>query len=413
MRYTLILMVCSSLAWPASDPQERTWSRFRGHAAAGISLVPIPTRWDKANTLWQTPIEGQGHGSPIVWENKLFLPTSSSDGSRRLLIRLNATTGKVEWSQTLPGNTAPRHRKNSLASSTPTTDGQMVYLCTWDGRDIAVVAYDFAGQLQWQTPLGSITANHGAGHSPIVYDGLVYVAKDHDSGADLIALDAKSGKIRWQKQRPAFRACYSTPLINEQPGQPAELIVVSTADVAGYDPQTGEKKWFCRWSFNKEELRTVASPFIWKDLVIVSSGSGGGERQVMAVRLGGLGDVTTTHRVWQLNKGIPYVPTMVAHDDWLFYVNDQGIAGCLEARSGKTVWTQRLSGAFSASPLCIAGNIYACNEDGDVFVFAAAASYKLLAKNSLNDGVIATPAAVGGRLYLRTFQHLWCIGSVK
>ncbi len=406
----LILSSFIAMAW---QDVESLWPRFRGPDGAGTSAVALPVEWRTANMLWKLPIPGQGNGSPVVWEDKLFLTSASADGTERLLHCVHSGTGQLEWTRRLPGRKAPHHRKNSLASSTPATDGQRVYVCSWDGQDLLLSAHDFQGQAAWQVSLGGFTANHGAGHSPIVHDGTVYLFKDHDAGSDLFAFDAATGQKRWQQKRPVFRACYSTPLIHEAEGRASELIVVSTADVAGYDPKTGNQQWFCRWSFDKEQLRTVASPFLCGDLVIVSSGTGGGERQAMAVRLGGSGDVTSTHRAWRLTRGVPYVPTMIAHGDWLFYVNDQGVAGCLEAKTGKSLWTQRLSGNFTASPVCAAGHIYAVNEEGDVFVFAAEPRWKLAAKNHLHEAVIASPAAVGGKLYLRGQDHLFCIGESR
>jgi outer membrane protein assembly factor BamB len=230
------------------------------------------------------------------------------------------------------------------------------------------------------------------------------VAHDSDFRAQVVAVQAHTGKLLWQAAREPHKACYSTPCILERAGQPPLLAVVSSANVAAYDLATGAVRWSVPWQWARSPLRTVSSPLVANHLLIAASGDGGGDRLTMAVGL----DRDPPAPVWELRRGIPYVPMMVAHGEHLFYLNDQGVAGCLLAATGATIWTQRLGGNVSASLIGLGQTLVGVNEEGEVFLFAALPKYQNLGKLSLGEGVIASPAAAGGRLYLRGKQHLFC-----
>jgi outer membrane protein assembly factor BamB len=323
------------------------------------------------------------------------------------------TDGKLLWSRSVPGGPAKIHAKSSLASSTPATDGERVYTLFWDGSDVTMAAYDFKGNPVWQRELGSFISQHGFGASPVVYDDKVFFANDQDDTAALLALEAKTGKTIWQVPRRAFRACYSSPFLLERPGEAPELIVASTAGVTSYNPQNGSENWNCNWNFVGMPLRTVASPIYSQGLILASSGDGNGARHMMAVRVGGKGDVSKTHMAWEHKRTFPYVPGMLTAGEYLYYVNDFGLAGCHVLKTGESVWSEpvRLGGDIKACPLLIDGKIYAINELGTVYVFAAEPTFKLLAKNTLGESVIATPAVADNRLFIRGDSHLFCIGK--
>ncbi len=256
----------------------------------------------------------------------------------------------------------------------------------------------------------------------MVHEGKVYFPYDQDNDywltpcSVLIALDAKTGKTAWETQRKAFRACYSTPFILESPTHEQELIVTSTAGITGYQPQTGKENWNWTWHFDRMPLRTVASPIFSQGLIFANSGDGGG----VAVRPGERGESsprsgspTSANLAWENKKILPYVPSMLGWQDYIFAVNDKGLALCYLAQTGKPVWDQHLASAFSASPVLIDGKIYAVSEDGEVFIFPAAPSFKQLAKNSIGEKVRATPAVANNRLFIRGQEHLFCIGRKK
>lgn len=410
LRLFLVLGCAAALAGPAAATN---WPRFRGPNGTGVSDDKnIPVEWNnKQGVLWKTPLPGVGHSSPVVWGDRLFLESATPDGKQRLLLCLDVPTGKVRWTRTVPGARAVIHKFNSFASPTPATDGQRVYALFWDGKNIALHAYDFDGTLAWRTDLGTFTSQHGAGHSPVVYGGKVFLANDQDGTAAVVALDAATGKVAWRAPRPAFRTCYSTPFILDNPADGPELLVASTAGISGYDPKTGAENWHWHWAFTGMALRTVASPVAAGGLVFANSGDGSGARATVAVRVGGKGTDTANNLVWQQKRDLPYVPCFLTHGDYLYSVTDDGFAACREARTGRVVWSERLGEDVAASPLLIDGKVYVCGKDGNVYVFAAEPTYRPLATNSLGEPISATPAVADGRLFVRGRSHLFCIGK--
>jgi outer membrane protein assembly factor BamB len=390
------------------------WTRFRGPNGTGIVTdAGVPVQWTETDgILWKTAIPGVGHSSPIVWGHRIFLQSAASDGKERWLLCLDAADGRILWTHSVPGSRAHTHERNTFASSTPATDGERVYCLFWDGQKVSLHAFDFQGRPVWQKDLGSFTSQHGPGTSPIVFDGKVYLANDQDGGpCALVCLEAKTGRELWQAQRRAFRACYSTPFVRENGGEP-EIIVASTAGLSGYEPQTGKENWSWNWTFDGMPLRTVGSPIESQGLIFANSGDGSGARSTVAVEPGRKGE--PARLIWEIKKNFPYVPSMLAWGDYLFCLHDKGMAYCVAAKTGKTVWSERLGREgveFSASPILIDGQIYAVNEDGEVYVFPPEKTFHLTAKNRLGELVRATPAVAGGRLFIRGKEHLFCIGK--
>lgn len=417
-RNLLILLALLSVCWGSTGAASGSdWPRFRGPNGAGISSdKDVPIQWTESNILWKTPIPGLGNSSPIIWGNHVFIQSADTSGKERYLICLSANDGTILWTRALPSSKAHTHAYNTWASSTPASDGQYVYAHFWDGSAVAIYAFDFQGNQIWKHDLGGFTSQHGPGASPIVFEGKIYFLYDQDNDfwltpcSVVIALDAKTGKTTWEAQRKAFRACYSTPFILESSTYGSELIVVSTAGITGYNSQTGKENWNWIWHFDRMPLRTVASPIFSQGLIFANSGDGGGDRHAVAVRLGQNREVTSTNLAWENKKILPYVPSLLAWQDYIFAVNDKGMALCYMAQTGKPVWDHHLASAFSASPVIIDGKIYAVSEDGEVFVYPAAPSFKQLSKNSIGEKVRATPAVANNRLFIRGQEHLFCIG---
>jgi outer membrane protein assembly factor BamB len=408
----VVAFCCAGLAL-ASD-----WPRFRGPNGTGIALDKnVPVEWAESDVLWKTPIPGLGNSSPIVWGNHIFIQSADRNGKERYLICLSANDGKILWDRPVPSTKARTHPYNTMASSTPATDGQNVYALFWDGSAVAIHAFDFQGNQMWKHDLGSFTSQHGPAASPIVHDGKVFFLFDQDNdfwltpSSFIIALDAKTGKTAWQIQRKAFRACYSTPFLLDNAAHGMELFVASTTGLTGYDPQTGHENWNWVWHFDRKPLRTVASPVFSQGLIFANSGDGDGDRHAVAVRPGQNRNGPSASLVWENKKILPYVPSLLAFDDYIFAVNDKGLALCYMAQTGKLIWDKHLANGFSASPVLIDGKIYAVSEDGEVFVFPAAPSYKQLAKNSIGEKVRASPAVANDRLFIRGQEHLFCIGK--
>lgn len=410
-RFLLASLAALSLALtlPAAD-----WPRFRGANGFGTADGPLPPI-DPKRPTWKVAIPGKGAGSPIVVKGKVFLQTGSDDGSTRTLLCLDQKTGQTVWSKDVPGKPVPKglHAKNTLASSTPASDGEFVYCVWWDGSALSLYAYDFAGELKWTQGLGAYKSEHGAGHSPAVYQGKVFVNFDQDGSAVLYAFDAKTGSKAWATDRPAHRACYTTPFLLEQPGQPAVLLVASTTAVDGYDPATGKDVWHfdVAWADPKKKLRMIGAPLYAGGLLVCYCGEGGSGRYMFAIKPGGTGDISGKAKVWDANKNSPYVPSMLVRGAHLFWVHDDGRVGCTELRTGKTVWDETLFGSgVTASPVLVGDRIVAISEKGQIAVVKADKEYEPPAKRELGETVFATPAVAGGALYVRGSSHLFCFG---
>jgi outer membrane protein assembly factor BamB len=390
------------------------WDRFRGPNGTGVAADrDIPVKWEAKNVLWKTPLPGSGNSSPIIVKGKVFL--LSATRKERFLVCLDAVKGNLLWSKKIPGGVGKTHPKSSLASATPCSDGEKVYSVFWDGVNVALYAHDFAGNEKWHRDLGEFTSQHGPGFSPMVYDGKVIINNDQDGKATLQAFSAADGKPAWSAPRTAFRACYSTPFVHDKGTAGPELIVANTAGLSGYDPADGKEVWRYTWSFSGMALRTVGSPIASDGMVFLGAGDGSGARAMIAVKLGGKGDVTRTHLAWEKDSGTPYVPCMLAHQGHVYTVYDPkatSVAACYEAKTGKELWRSRLGAPISSSPVLIDGKVYAIDESGTVFVFAAKPDgLDVLARNSLGEKVFSSPAVANGRLYIRADKHLFCIGK--
>jgi outer membrane protein assembly factor BamB len=404
------------------------WERFggpNGTATADDPDVPL-TFGPNENLVWKVALPGVGNASPVLWGQHLFLHAASNDGRQRTLLCLDTADGHIRWQRSIPGAPAKIRADSSLASSTPTTDGTAVYVAFWDGKGIRVVVYDFRGERLWSRDLGAFNSQHGAGASPVLYKDKLFLANDMDKDdfytkvpnarpSLLVALDKRTGRLVWETPRTAERACYSAPFLLDRPGQKAPaLVVTSTTAVTGYDVETGAKLWEARdWQGHavKVPMRTVASPALAGDVLCVCSGGDAG-RFAVGLALPGAGDFGAPQRLWDNRKDFPYVPSPVARGEHVYFVNDAGLAGCYHARTGRRLWLERLADAgFHASPLMINGKVYATSLAGDVYVFAAEPTFRLLARNELGEGTRATAAVAAGRLYIRGERHLYCFGK--
>lgn len=428
MAAVVMFLLGSAVAINAAD-----WPRFRGPNGTGTADdKTIPAKWAPENFLFKTVLPGTGHSSPIVSKGKIFLQSTSDDAKERFLICVDARSGKIDWSKSVPGKAARTHQKNTVASCTPAADGERIYAIFWEGQDpntpvkkdpkvgllstghLVLVVFDYQGNEKWRQELGLFTSQHGPGMSPVPVGDKVIVNVDQDGKAELVAFDTKTGKPAWSKKRDHERACYSTPFLLEKTDAGPELVVVSTGGITGYDPKDGTEIWNYVWKFDRARLRTVGSAIFHQGLIYAIAGDGGGDRSMIAVKPGDKGEVSASNMIWKKTKGTPYVPTPVAKDGLIFWVTDkEGLAICADARSGEEIWNERLGGGaeVSASMVMVDGKIYVINEKGTVFVYAAAKEFNLLGKNELGETVFATPAVADGRMYVRGAKTLFCIGT--
>jgi outer membrane protein assembly factor BamB len=259
--------------------------------------------------------------------------------------------------------------------------------------------------------LGEFESQHGHGASPIIHENTVIVTNDQDGDSFVIALELATGKPVWKTPRrpaPTFTA-YGTPCINPRPGASPELLLSSQSHgISSLDPATGAPNW----EAPVYRIRVVASPVVAGDVVIGSCGQGGGAGNYLsAVKLGGKGDVSKTHVAYTLRKGTPYVPTPLYRDGRLYLVSDGGIATALEAATGREIWSERLRAEFFGSPVLIDGKIYCASTKGEMLVMTTGDTFQLLSRNPIGEGTHSTPCVDGGRIYVKTFTQLVCIGA--
>ncbi|HWB00924.1 MAG TPA: PQQ-binding-like beta-propeller repeat protein, partial [Pirellulales bacterium] len=290
--------------------------------------------------------------------------------------------------------------KNGFASATPVTDGERVIAFFGNG---GLVCYDFQGHQQWHHPLPGFNTTWGTGASPLLYrDEVILVHDQNKATSFMLALDKYSGSLLWKHDR-AKAMGWSTPLVLHV-GDHDELLYAGGETVRGYDPLTGEELWKLDGPTH-EVVPTLLSD---DHLVYCASGRQG---PTIALRAGGHGDVTATHLVWRTPRGGPHVPSPLLYDGHIYTVNDTGIATCLNAADGKLVWQARVRGKFSASPIESEGRLYVSSEEGVTYVLKAGPKFEVLAENDLGSPILASPAALDGRLYLRTAEALVCIGK--
>lgn len=408
----MIRLFCAALtlALTLSLTHAGDWPRFRGPNGSGFAEGKMPDI-DPAAPLWKVKIPGQGRSSPIIVDGKIYLQTASTDAKTRTLLCLSAADGKEIWAKDVPGDKSKTktHAKNSLASGTPACDGKQIY-CQWfDGSGVALCAYDLKGNEVWHASLGGYVSQHGPGFSPMIHDGLVYVNVDDDEHAELVCLDAKTGDKKWFAPRKHVRACYSTPFLLERQGKPAELILGTTTAVTSYDPKTGKVNWEYPivWPKGDMPLRVIGHPVYAAGLLVVYCGDGSGARYMAAIDPDG----KKPTKAWELRKDTPYVPCVLVKGDLLFWIADKGLATCADAKTGKTVWAERVfANDVTASPVMVGDQMLMISERGEVAVVKAGKEFDV-ATVSLKDNVYSSPAVADGKVLIRGETHLFCFGK--
>ncbi len=403
------------------------WPGWRGPSGDGVSAGKgIPTKWSSTeNIAWKIAVPGEGHSSPIVWGDKVFLTSSLTEKNKRILLCIDRLSGQTVWQRDVvqsPPETI--HRLNSRASGTPATDGKQVYVTFMraEGDEviapnvgserlitpgkIIVAAYDLDGNKKWKTNVGDFVSAHGFNTCPVLFEDLLILNGDHDGDAYLVALDRQSGRQRWRTRRENKTRSYVTPIIREIDGI-TQMILSGSLCVASYDPRNGKRHWIV----DGPTEQFVAS-MVYDGKYVFATG-GYPERHTLAIRPGGKGNVTDTHIAWRTTRGAAYVPSPIISGRYLLMVADSGIASCFEARTGKRHWMERLPGGHSPSPVSADGLVYFVSDRGVTTIIRPSETFAVIAKNELGEPVSASPAISQGQIFLRTHQHLYCIGSKK
>jgi outer membrane protein assembly factor BamB len=405
------------LAWwcialgPAALPAQE-WTRFRGPNGTGVSVTTgVPVTWTTADFRWRVPLPGKSHAQPVIWGERVFLPTATAQGNERILLCLRRDDGSELWRHTyaLPTGTRPNPRA-SFANESAAVDARRVIALFVSSDHFWVRAFDHDGRELWARDLGPFQSRHGHASSPILVGDRVIVNNDQDGPSFVAALDAETGATVWTlpgESRPDHNT-FATPFTVERSGHPPELIVSSQQrGLAALDPATGT----VRWQAQVLVARSVASPILAGDLIVACWGFG--PKNVLgAFRHGGDGDVSETHLAYVLRERISYVPTPLHHEGRIYLVNDAGVASALDAVTGRVLWAERLAvGEFYSSGVLAEGRLYCASAAGEMFVLAADDTFRLLARNPLGEGTHSTPCLDRGRMYVKTFTHLVCVGG--
>ncbi len=386
------------------------WSRFRGPNGTGISLATgIPSTFTLADANWRVPLKGEGHSSPVLWGERVFV-TSSDAGKKSFIVQcFKVSDGLEVWSMARPQELYRIHQFNHLASSSPATDGKRLVVLVSEPGAHTVFALDMDGKKLWERKFETIISNHGGGVSPIFHGDKVVLAGDEENQSFLAALDADSGNVLWKTDRTNVKTAFSTPCRFVDPSGTEGLLFNSMAHgITFVDPSTGKTLWEQSGLFDK---RTVSSCLVADGLLIGTCGSGQGGNYLVAVKPGHVTKGASPILAYKLRRSIPYVPTSVARDGLLFLWGDAGIVTCVRAKSGDLVWQERVEGRFFGSPVWVEGRLFCISTTGKVMVVSAAEKFKRIAVNDLGEASNATPALGADRMYLRTLGHLVSLGG--
>jgi outer membrane protein assembly factor BamB len=406
------------MAGAASTQPNDEWRQFRGPQGQGTSQHQgLPVTWSGTQNLaWKTELPGPGGSSPIVFENHIYVTCyngyavpGSAGGDlsslQRHVVCLQRTDGRQLWRREVPAAQPeePKVRDHGYASSTPAADADRVY--AFLGKS-GVFAFSHEGKGLWRADVGGKTHGWGSAASPVLHGNLVIINAAVESES-LVALDTRTGKEVWRAG--GMKESWNTPILVPLAGGKQELVLAIAGKVLGLDPATGQALWSCATGI---AWYMVPSLVCDGEIVYCIGGRTGGG---LAVRAGGRGDVTASHRLWTLNKG-SNVSSPLYHAGHLYFLHENlGVFYCVEAKTGRVVFEERLpeAGQFYGSPVLAAGRIYGVTRNGRGFVLAAKPRFEALARNELGDrsSFDASPAVDGNRLLIRSDKFLYCLGT--
>ena len=398
----VVLLIVASAACRAED-----WPRWRGPEGNAVSSEsPLPVDWGPTtNIAWKAAIPGVGFSSPIIAGDCVFVTSSLENGARRLTHCLDRRDGRLLWTREIADDDPEvASSMTGHAAATPAAaDGKIVAMF---GR-AGLVCYDNVGQRLWHVKLGQFESELGLASSPIIDGDRVFAVCDHDgdrfSSFDsfLLAVKLSDGSELWRIARRDLYRSWSTPLLASFDGS-RQLIVNAQDELRAYDAASGK----VLWRFSGMTGWVTPSPVVGGGVIFATSGKNGPVVAVKPIRDGKGWSVRT---IWQVESGGPYVCSPVVYQDRLYVHNEAGVLTCYQAADGRLAYRRRLEGKFTASSVAGDGKVFLTNEEGTTYVVRAGAEFGLLATNCLAEYTLASPAISGGRLFLRTEQHLYCI----
>lgn len=399
-----------SASYPSAEEVKKNWPSFRGPQGAGNSAYSnIPSSWNGETgqgVLWKSPIPLSGHNSPIVWGDRIFV--SGANQTQHEVYCYDANTGKPLWrAPALTGRGKSQKgptlsEETGYAASTMATDGQRVFAIFATG---VVAGFDFQGKKLWSRDLGVPENPYGHASSLVAWRNLLFLLFDQgtveQSKSKLLAINTQSGQTVWEKKRLVSSSWTSPILVDTGKGE--QLITCGNPWVIAYDPATGKE---C-WKANCLDGDVAPSPVCSQGQVYAIAP----DNKLVALRLGGQGDVSKTHVAWTADEGIPDVCSPVSNGDLVFVLTSSGMLTCYDAKNGKKVWEQSFEANFRSSPSLAGDKLYLFSEEGVTFIVEAARQYKELGKAKLGDPCYACPAFADGRIFVRGKKSLYCLGK--
>lgn len=414
---SIFLLLISSAAYGFAAPD---WPHWRGPTRNGVSEeTNLPLRWSaRENVQWKTPLLGRSGATPIISGDRIFVIVTERE--RIELWCLNRKTGAALWKKPLGGGNRPTQKAN-MASPSPVTDGESVWVLTGTGQ---LRRFDLNGNETWARDLareyGAFGLYHGFGSSPVLHEDGLYVQVLHGGTTRdpsyVMRVDKATGRNVWRVVRTTNASgeshdAYTTPAI-VRTAAGLELVVSGGDCVTGHDMATGRELWRANGlnPRNSWDYRIVASPVVMGELVFAPSRVS----PLVAFRAGGRGDVTMTARLWSTNFG-PDVPSPVTDGKYLYVIRDNGTLYAFDAQTGTEVYAGRRlrPGTYTSSLVLADGRIYAANEDGVTSVVKSGPQFEILAENDLDEYTLSSPAISNGQIFIRTDYNLWAIGQPR
>ncbi len=417
----LVLLVLSTAQFSRAND---AWPQFRGPDGQGhTDSSGLPLHWsERQNIKWKTPIHGRAWSCPVVLGNQVWLTSATEDGKQLFALCVDRSTGQMIRDLKLFDVEHPQyaHPFNSYASPTPAIEPGRVYV-TFGAPGTACLDTE-TGKVLWERR--DFVCNHfrGAGSSPVIFGNLLLMHFDGSDYQFVVALDKNTGQTVWKTDRSVdfqdlqngkpqadgdFRKAFSTPLIADFGDGPIMLSLGSKAFYA-YEPLTGKEIW------RTEEPGChsgTGRPVVGPGMIFITTGFSKG--QLWAIRPGGHGVVTDTHVAWKVRRSVPCKPSVLLVNDLVYMVDDGGIATCVEAKTGKEIWHERIGGEYSASPIAAGDRLYFFSEQGKTTILHAGRDFKVLAENQLGDGFMASPAVAGKALFLRSRTQLYRVETAE
>lgn len=432
-----LLIVCMWLV-PVLGLSGADWPQWRGPSADGISVErDLPVQWDpEHNIAWKSRLPGLGTSTPIVWGDRIFVTWQIGDapigegpvagpakdfpgspparrGGSQQQVRFGVQAfaradGKVAWQYVFDaeGELPPVHTMHNLATPSCATDGNLVY--AWFGTG-QLVALNMNGKLVWKRHLGEEYSHFfvlwGHGSSPLLYKDRLILLCDHRDASYLLALDKTTGAELWKVDRGKDRRSYTTPVVIPDSGGRGDQILINGKErIDAYDFATGDLRWYV----GQAVTLALPCPVLHDGMLYVTRGFSSGPYSAMET--GGLGDASSRVK-WEVKTGAPYIASPLYYHGVMYLAGETGVVTAVDAADGTTLWKKRIGGIFSASPVEADGKVYLLNEDGETVVLEAGRELKILARNQLEERMLASPAISGGQIFERSDDHLICIGK--